>query len=191
MLAPGEWKACPNKHCGTVQKLFPIKGKASFYPYKSKWDVAPSAAHGCRLKLIKPGIGWQCEQLWAHQSCLYPFHSSISAKQGRSLLELAVPQAWQRVRRKSQVLSRSRIFEIVPVPSSILAPASHYRHDGCLGSLAPELSLPHHHLGWQESPESVSAMKIFEAAWILILLLWFYVWCAKYWCTSNTGWFNG
>lgn len=80
----------------------------------------------------------------------------------------------------------SGIFEIVPVPSSMLATAGHYRHDGYLGSLAPELSLPHRYLAWQESPESVSAMKGFEAAWILLLfllLLWFYFschWHAKY-----------
>lgn len=54
--------------------------------------------------------------------------------------------AWQR---KSQALSRSGSFDIVPVPFSMLETAGHYRHDEYLGSLAPELSLP---LGWQESP---------------------------------------
>lgn len=74
----------------------------------------------------------------------------------RSVSELAVPHAWQR---KSQALSRSGIFEIVPVPPSILQTAGHYRHDGYLGSLAPELSLPSSTL--VGSPKSLSAMKIF------------------------------
>lgn len=145
-------------------------------PFSSPW-----------VKVNKPGIGWQCEQLWAELSL--PIPQQHFSKAGEEPLG-ACSATGLTESQKSQVLSRSRIFEIVLVPSSILAPASHYRHDGCLGSLAPELSLPHHHLGWQESPESVSAMKISEAAWILILL-WFYVWCTKYWCTSNTGWFNG
>lgn len=50
-----------------------------------------------------------------------------------------MPHAWQR---KSQALSRRGIFEVVPVPSSMLVTAGHYRHDVYLGSLAPELSLP-------------------------------------------------
>lgn len=82
----------------------------------------------------------------------------------RSHFELAMPLAWQRLTRKSEVLSRSGIFGIVPVPSSIPATAVHRRHDGRPGSLAPEPSLPRCCLGWQESPESASALEILKAA---------------------------
>lgn len=120
-------------------KITPYQRKSLIYPYKSKWDVAPSAARGCRLKLIKPAIWRQYEPPWAYQNPLCPFHSSISGKQVGSLLELSMPHAWQR---KSQALSRSGIFEIVPVPSSILATAGHYRHDGYLGPWHQGLAFP-------------------------------------------------
>lgn len=56
------------------------------------------------------------------------------------------------------------------MPSFIPAAAGHWRHDGHLGSLAPEPSLLCYYLGWLESPPSVRAMEIFKAACFCVIV---------------------
>lgn len=137
------------------------------------WVIALPAVS--RLKLIKSAIWKRRGHRRAHKSCPCPFHSSVSGKQARSHCELAMPLAWQKVTRKSRALSRSGIFGIVPVPSSILATAGHHRHDGHLGSLAPEPSLPCCYLSWREGPQPVSAVEIFKAALIFFIIIFYFI----------------
>lgn len=164
-------ESLPEQALGHRAKITPCQRKSLISAlqmgcstFSSPWMRVIALPAVSRLKLIKSAIWKQRGHRRARKSCPCPFHSSVSGKPARSRCELAMPLAWQKVTRKSRALSRSRIFGIVPVPSSIPATAGHHRHDGHLGSLAPEPSLPCCYLSWQESPQPVSAVEIFKAA---------------------------
>lgn len=69
-----------------------------------------------------------------------PVKENIPLSPSRQL-ELLPDPACCLLARRSRGTSRSEIFGIVRVPSSILAAAARCRHDGPRGSLAAELSL--------------------------------------------------
>lgn len=147
--------------------------------------IAPSAAHGCRLKLLKPAT-WSTSGL-IRALCA---HASISGKQVRSLLGLVVPRAWQR---ESQALIQEWDFwnsacATLHTGNSWLLQARWV--SGVPGTRAqPSPSLPR----LAGEPRVCKCHEgFFEAAGIFLLLLlsWFYFschWRAEYGWTSNAG----